>query len=201
LSPDVPPYNPLDKRNLAESIVRALLEKPVSTLPPQDSFEGAGLYVIYYTGDYPAYGPIAELNRNNRFQLPIYVGRAEPPGGRRGGFGLDTPKGFYLKRRLEEHAESIQQTRNLEVHHFGCRYLVADTFWIPLGEALLIQNYRPIWNKVIVGFGNHDPGGGRYNQQKSYWDVLHPGRTWAERCKPNSIDEGVLIERVRTSLA
>jgi len=34
-------------------------------------------------------------------------------------------------------------------------------------EAALIRYYKPIWNTQIDGFGNHDPGKGRYNQAKS----------------------------------
>ena len=50
-------------------------------------------------------------------------------------------------------------------------------------EAALIRQYTPIWNSCIDGFGNHDPGSGRYDQAKSDWDILHPGRQWAERLK------------------
>jgi len=53
-------------------------------------------------------------------------------------------------------------------------------------EAEMIRKYRPLWNMVIDGFGNHDPGAGRYDQAKSEWDVLHPGRGWAERLKGKS---------------
>jgi Eco29kI restriction endonuclease len=49
-------------------------------------------------------------------------------------------------------------------------------------EAALIRHYKPIWNTKIDGFGNHDPGAGRYNQAKSEWDIIHPGRSWAEKC-------------------
>ena len=48
-------------------------------------------------------------------------------------------------------------------------------------EAELIRGYKPLWNSVVDGFGNHDPGAGRYNQARSEWDVLHPGRFWAKR--------------------
>lgn len=37
----------------------------------------------------------------------------------------------------------------------------------------------------LDGFDNHDPGAGRYNQQRSSWDLVHPGRTWAAQLKPN----------------
>ena len=50
-------------------------------------------------------------------------------------------------------------------------------------EAALIKLHRPLWNSALDGFGNHDPGSGRYNQAKSDWDVVHVGREWATRCQ------------------
>ena len=78
---------------------------------------------------------------------------------------------------------------NLSVSDFWCRYLVVDDIWIPLGESLLIQVYRPLWNSVVDGFGNHDPGGGRYKGAKPSWDTLHPGRHWADNCSPSKSSE------------
>jgi hypothetical protein len=52
-----------------------------------------------------------------------------------------------------------------------------------LGETLLIAKFKPLWNMSIEGFGNHDPGAGRYGGLRPLWDVLHPGRAWAEKCK------------------
>jgi hypothetical protein len=49
-----------------------------------------------------------------------------------------------------------------------------------LGETLLISHYKPLWNLVVDGFGNHPPGGGRAKGKKPMWDVIHPGRKWAE---------------------
>ncbi|MFP4306050.1 MAG: Eco29kI family restriction endonuclease [Desulfococcaceae bacterium] len=37
----------------------------------------------------------------------------------------------------------------------------------------------------IDGFGKTDPGKGRYQQQKSARNALHPGRPWTERLQPN----------------
>src|SRR5262245_47301136 len=104
------PYNPLDKVHLGESVVRALLVRPVAALPPAESFIGAGIYALYYVGDFPAYRKIAEQNGNDAWSLPIYVGKAVPAGARRGGYGLSEPPGEVLHRRLREHAASIQQT-------------------------------------------------------------------------------------------
>ena len=87
--------------------------------------------------------------------------------------------------RLAEHADSIRQVKNLDVADFLCRYLVVDDIWIPLGESLLIQTFSPVWNHVIDGFGNHDPGKGRHQGRMPSWDVLHPGRPWAGKLQPN----------------
>ena len=45
----------------------------------------------------------------------------------------------------------------MDIKTFQCRYLVVDDIWIPLGEALLIAKFSPIWNKVVDGFGNPRP--------------------------------------------
>ncbi|MCD4728885.1 MAG: Eco29kI family restriction endonuclease [Pirellulales bacterium] len=149
-------------------------------------FFGAGVYAIYYTGEYPAYCKIAEINRNGLFTQPIYVGKAIPAGARRGGLGLGTSPGRALYNRLAKHADSIRQAENLDLVDFACRYLVVDDIWIPLGESLLIHKFSPIWNTCLDGFGNHDPGAGRYKQQRSPWDMIHPGRAWAMRCRENA---------------
>ncbi len=178
------PYNPLDKKNLGISVADAMLARPVSPLTPGDRFLGAGIYAIYYVGDFPSYAPVAERNHDGRFEAPIYVGKAIPAGARRGG-GLGVTTGPVLFRRLNEHAQSIAQAENLELSDFSCRYLVVDDIWIPLGESLLIEKFAPIWNSTVEGFGNHDPGSGRYNSQKPPWDVVHPGRPWADRLREN----------------
>jgi len=182
---DIPePYNPLHKKNLGFSVAEALLAKVSEPLPPKEAFEGAGVYTIYYTGDFPLYRPLAEKNKKGKFACPIYVGKAVPAGARKGGFGLDAPAGRALYNRLGEHAESIEQTDNLKLADFCCRYLTVDDIWIPLGESLLIHMFSPLWNQVLDGYGNHDPGKGRYNQQIAPWDILHPGRPWAKKLQP-----------------
>lgn len=178
------PYNPLDKKNLGISVADAMLSQPTSPLPPETRFLGAGIYAIYYVGDFPPYAPTAERNRDGRFEAPIYVGKAIPAGARRGG-GLGVTTGPVLFGRLAEHARSIEQAENLDIADFSCRYLVVDDIWIPLGESLLIEKFAPVWNSTIEGFGNHDPGRGRYNSQRPLWDMVHPGRSWASRLSEN----------------
>jgi len=188
-------YNPLDKRRLGESVAAALLKRPVVELPPS-SFTGAGIYVLYYIGDFSAYSKIAKKNRNNQWAAPIYVGKAVPLGARKGGYGLGESPGEVLFRRLKEHAESIQHADNIALKDFNCRYLVVDDIWIPLGESLLISMFSPLWNRMLDGFGNHDPGAGRYNQQRSPWDIVHPGRPWATKLKPSSRSQDEFLKDV-----
>lgn len=183
---DIKPYNPLDKMNLGGSVADAMLESPAHPLSGLKPFNGAGIYAIYYTGDFEAYKPLAAKNKDGKFEAPIYVGKAVPPGARKGNFGLDAEPGPALYKRLQEHAETVKAAENVRIEDFFCRFLVVDDIWIPLGESLLIAKFAPIWNKLIDGFGNHNPGKGRYEGMRSKWDTLHPGRKWALRCAARS---------------
>lgn len=191
--PIIEPFNPLDKRHLGESVAQVLLKTDLRDLPPSP-FIGAGVYALYYFGDFKPYKSLStQVDADNL--RPIYVGKAVPAGARKGGFGLDVNAGTALQKRLAEHAESISATQNLQLKDFRCRFLVVDDIWIPLAESLLIEKFRPIWNRILDGFGNHDPGKGRYNQQMSPWDCLHPGREWASRLKPCPLTQDELIQR------
>ncbi|MFG6439974.1 Eco29kI family restriction endonuclease [Roseateles sp. LKC17W] len=180
------PYNPLDKINLGKNVAEALLGRKPQPLPALTRFAGAGLYALYYRGPAAPYERLAALNHGDDPQAPIYVGKAVPAGARKGGTGKDGAQTSALYKRLAEHADSLRATPTLDVGDFSCRYLVVDDIWIPLGESLLIAKFSPIWNTTIDGFGNHDPGKGRYNGLRPRWDVLHPGRSWAERCQQRS---------------
>jgi len=197
----ISPFNPLDKTNLGESVAEAMLEQPVRALPPEDSFVGAGIYALYYEGRFSLYEEIAEMNRNGLHRWPIYVGKAVPPGARKGGYGLGSDPGQALYKRLSEHAESIRAVENLEIGDFRCRFLVVDDIWIPLAESLLVEMYSPLWNQHIDGFGNHDPGKGRRNQQRSPWDTLHPGRSWAARLQKPSRNAHALWQSTLSYIA
>ncbi len=194
------PYNPLDKNNLGTSVADALLARPVVNLPPEP-FLGAGVYAIYYGGSFAPYQRIVESNCAGRYAAPIYVGKAVPSGARKGGYGLDSSPGDALWKRLREHAASIEQANNIELGDFRCRHLVVDDIWIPLGESLLIDRFSPIWNTLIDGFGNHDPGSGRRNQARSRWDVLHPGRVWADRLRENDSNAQEIVSTLAEALS
>ena len=177
------PFNPLDKRNLGSSVASALITQKPKPLRDLRSFFGAGIYAIFYRGKFKPYAPIALRNQGPEPAMPIYVGKAIPIGARKGGALPDATKSKALFSRLREHADTIETTSNLNIDDFLCRFLVVDDIWIPLGESLLIAEFTPLWNSLVDGFGNHDPGGGRYKGLRPRWDALHPGRSWADKCQ------------------
>lgn len=186
-------FNPGAPKNLARSIALELAEQPALPLPLADRFEGAGIYALYYTGPFEPYAPIAG------WETPIYVGKAVPKGGRKGGVGLDVdaPPGRVLFSRLNKHAGSIEAANNLELADFRCRALVVDPFYAVAAESLLIQKLSPIWNRLVTGFGINAPGGRREKQYRSLWDTLHPGRAYAVRLTPNPTDADAIRDLLR----
>lgn len=176
-------------------MAEAVLDKEPSPLGLLPEFNGAGIYALYYVGPFPAYRLMAERNRNG-LEWPIYVGKAIPAGGRKGKIRNPELTGPYLRKRLQEHADTIREVNSLDIEHFQCRHLTVDDIWIPLAETMLITRFNPVWNQLIEGFGNHDPGAGRYNGLRPRWDVLHPGRYWADRCRQRPETAGELAAQV-----
>lgn len=200
---EIIPFNPLDKKNLGASVAEALVSQPVHPLGKLESFFGTGIYAIYYHGDYAAYSAISKPNQVDKGNpvIPIYVGKAVPQGARKGKVMPDPTKSKALFGRLQEHAESILATSTLNIEDFTCRYLVVDEIWIPLGESLMITKFSPLWNLFLEGFGNHDPGAGRYNGLSPKWDTLHPGRAWALKCRQREETQADVRREVQSYLS
>jgi hypothetical protein len=188
----VPPeeFDPLSYETFADAVVRALLGKLTVPLGALKRFEGAGVYAVFYRGNVPCYRLISGR------EIPIYVGQAIPEGGRKGGKGLGGVPGDVLHRRLRDHAKSIQQAKNLQLEDFSCRYLVVVPVWVSVAEEFLLKTYRPVWNHLLDGFGNHDPGKGRYDQENSLWDTLRVGRPWASKLRPRTESPDAIASRV-----
>lgn len=199
------PYNPLDDKNLAQNVADALEREPVHLMPPA-RFQGPGLYAIYYIGDNDLYGALSEVCTRNSspdnhhlgpFAVPIYVGKAAASGSRK---GTSREKKTELHSRIQEHSRSIRSTETLDISDFRVRYLRVKDIWIPLGEYGLINRYKPIWNRVIDGFGNHAQGSGRDKQVRSPWDMIHPGRQFAAKLNPHPDGVEKISARVREAV-
>ncbi|MDR0482198.1 MAG: Eco29kI family restriction endonuclease [Cellulomonadaceae bacterium] len=197
------PFNPLAMDSLAHSIVTELESMKAVPLDNVPRFYGTGIYALYYSGEYPAYQALTDA-QGAELSEPIYVGKAMPSGGRKGLDVTDSLASHALADRIREHATSIRSAENIGISDFWARWLVVETIFIPLGESALIREYRPVWNAVVDGFGNHDPGRGRIAGLRPRWDTLHPGRPWAGRYperneSPADIEQDV-IEYLRSRL-
>lgn len=186
---------------LIKDIVRFFNGTPIQPLPPVEKFEGAGVYAIYYIGKNKLYRSLHEINRLE-YKQPIYVGKAVPAGWRQSRIGHSSSLELY--RRLLDHYKSLTKAENLLSGDFLCRFMILEDGASSLAgsvESALIKHYKPLWNCLIDGFGNHDPGKGRYSQKISDWDILHPGREWALKCAASDITERHLSQMVKAFFA
>lgn len=167
----------IDKENLVEM----LLGQKVYPLKEVKAFEGAGICALYYTGGFEPYAAISEQNKNGQFLTPIWVAQ-----------------GRVIYDRLLYFTGDINFATNLDIDDFYCRFLVIDEAWIALGKFALIEKFKPLWNKVVNGFGSIQEGGP--HQARSLWDTLHPGRDWAKICRPRKETPEDIIRKVEDYL-
>jgi hypothetical protein len=200
--------NPFDRekhlyRNMAfvelvKDAVRFFNGTPVHVLPPLEGFSGTGVYALYYIGANPIYAKYAALNRL-AYHHPIYIGKAVPKGWRQARLVDNAGASRELYSRLREHDRSITSASGLATADFMCRFVIFEadgSDMISTIESALIKLHHPLWNVALDGFGNHDPGKGRYGQAQSDWDVLHPGRAWAAKCQGLPTDVNVVMAQV-----
>lgn len=134
-----------------------------------------GVYLLYYRGEFELYREVAARNATEPLK-PIYVGKAVSSGGRTGGKSLAENSLF---RRLFEHSRTIEAaSTTLHTRDFDFRVIPMKAELVGWAEQTMIRRLRPLWNSYLSGFGIHDPGKGRYEQRRSVWDQIHPGRSW-----------------------
>lgn len=187
---------------LLKDIIRFFNGTPVQPLPPKTQFIGAGVYAIYYVGKSPLYSEISSGNRLS-YNVPIYVGKAVPSGWRQAR-NFTSSTGIELFNRLKDHAKSISSARTtLKLKDFAARFTIfegASVGMIACIEAKMIEQYKPVWNSCIDGFGNHDPGSGRYQQALSEWDAVHPGRVWTSKVLGERPNKKMVEQRIKRYL-
>jgi len=175
-----------DFEEVIKDTIRFFNGTPIQTIPVSERFHGTGVYALYCISKTGIYRDFHEINRTS-YHIPIYIGKAVPKGWRKSrASACSKTSDCELYTRIREHGKSLEQATGLRRNEFCCRFIILEKAESPLigtVEAALIQLYEPIWNSLIDGFGNHDPGSGRYEQAMSDWDVCHPGRPWAKKCK------------------
>ena len=152
-----------------------------------------GVYLLFYHGDSELYNDISEINKEN-CMFPLYVGKAVESG-RRTGAQVTNKQSLY--GRLCEHRRSINQSEGLSIEEFSFKVIAMGSDLVTWGEATMIRYFQPVWNQIIDGFGIHDPGGGRAQQKRSAWDILHPGRGFTSKL-PNLSE--IAIEDIREKI-
>ena len=106
-------YDPLTYDNLMAGTVLEFERRPLLRLADDISVRGPGIYCLIYTRHFDVYSEITASGN------PIYVGKAVPPGSRRGdAVNIDFPA---LRNRLREHARSIEQAANSDTGDFQYR--------------------------------------------------------------------------------
>jgi hypothetical protein len=169
------PFNPIEIPNIALNLVLEVLEQSVHSFPPSDAAVGAGVYLLYYSGDHIAYRPMKDINTGASPKLPIYVGKADRKGKRKG-FTFEAGQGSEIQSRSRNHVASIEKVDDLNPAEFACRFLSIEDAFIGLAESVLVSIFDPLWNRILDGFGNNPTGGPRSTQAISKWDLFHPGR-------------------------
>jgi len=189
-----------DARRIMEKILVAFLsspQEPLLQVYDKDPTEpaAAGVYALYIVNS------VGTVYAGLPADRPIYIGKAESSGSRSG-----TPaksarkKDVPLFKRLQQHAKSLYCV-GLRPENFTCRWCSLQgelEYIIPGVEIKLIKTFEPLWNCIIDGFGNHNPGEGRLNQKRSKWDVLHAGRPWAVRLAEPEYDARQLAHVVQS---
>jgi hypothetical protein len=184
-------FDPSNPKIVGRFTALALVAQARIPLASINRFYGAGVYAIYYRGEFAPYRPLSGA------ETPIYVGKASPAGD-----GTRTPReqGERLVARLNDHRKNISKaTTTLDIADFDARFLVVQSGWEKSAEDYLISLFRPIWNSevdILYGLGKHGDNAEVRANKRSPWDTLHPGRAWAVATK----EDGRSRERIAADL-
>lgn len=167
-------FDPSNPKVVGRFVALAMVAQDRYPLADIPRFYGSGVYAIYYTGPFPAYGPISGT------ETPIYVGQASPA---ISNARTPTEQGAKLSGRLSDHKKNIgKATSSLDLADFEFRSLVVQSGWETAAEDYLIHLFRPIWNSetnILYGLGKHGDSATTRANKRSPWDTMHPGREWA----------------------
>lgn len=200
--PDVV-FDPANPDAMGRLVALALVVQPKQPLEKVGRAYGSGVYAVYYHGDHPAYALISKS------ETPIYVGKADPITSKA---ITAFEQGEKLTGRLRDHRRMIVQAVRYALAHkdkkitpirivdFTYRRLVVATNAQLVAEQLLINLFKPVWNKetrVCWGISKHGDSAEMRGHGRSPWDVLHPGRDWALESSGDSRPVGRILDDLR----
>ncbi|MGC9217753.1 Eco29kI family restriction endonuclease [Acidithiobacillus sp.] len=188
-------FDPTDPNTAGRVIALTLVAQARHRLSAIPDFYGAGVYAIYYNGDFAPYAPLSCTDH------PIYVGKADPDNQ---AANDAIRQGTKLSGRLKEHAKSIRKaTSTLSIDDFECRFLIVQTGFQKSAEDYLINFFKPIWNsetKICFGLGKHGDSSDTRGNKRSPWDTLHPGREWADASTENQKTPDMILQQISAHL-
>lgn len=188
-------FDPSDPNTAGRVVALTLVAQPRHPLSDIPKFYGAGVYAIYYRGEFPPYGALSGTDQ------PIYVGKADPENpAAKNAIG----QGTKLSDRLKEHAKSIRKAvTTLRIDDFDCRFLIVQTGFQKSAEDYLINFFKPIWNsetKICFGLGKHGDSSETRANGRSPWDTMHPGRGWADASGSDQKTASLIIDQIADHL-
>lgn len=189
-------FDPADPKTAGRVVALTLVAQERHRLDRIPSFYGAGVYAIYYRGGFKPYAPLSGTDH------PIYVGKADPMVH----MAKDAlTQGTKLSDRLKEHAKSIRcATSTLDIEDFDCRFLIVQSGFQKAAEDYLINFFKPIWNseiKICYGLGKHGDSATTRQNDRSPWDTMHPGRSWADASTRDQKPRDQILEAIEGHLA
>jgi hypothetical protein len=189
-------FDPSDPKVVGRFVSLALVAQQRHPLAQIPRSYGAGVYAIYYTGEFEAYRLISNT------ETPIYVGQAAPLIR-----NARTPReqGARLCSRLSDHRKNIAKAQTtLRLEDFQFRSLVVQSGWETAAEDYLIHLFRPIWNSetnILYGLGKHGDAATTRANKRSPWDTLHPGRAWAAESAEDAKTQAGIGRELETHFA
>jgi hypothetical protein len=189
-------FDPTDPNTAGRVVALTLVAQrrhPLSAIP---EFYGAGVYAIYYKGNFEPYAPLSGTDH------PIYVGKADPDSQS----AKDAvSQGIKLSGRLNEHAKGIRKAiSTLNIDDFECRFLIVQTGFQKSAEDYLINFFKPIWNseqRICYGLGKHGDSSDTRGNKRSPWDTIHPGREWASASAEDQKPRELILQQIKHHLS
>lgn len=185
-------FDPLSTRDLTQFICERFEREKLRPLDCDlPRFEGSGLYAIYCIREgTDLYEPLISLS------IPVYVGKSHTSNSAIGN-SVETPESLW--GRVRQHQQSIDAAHNLQLRQFGVRLLRTPDVHCDLGENGLRVGYRPVWNRILTGFGSNEQGSSTRRSARSKWDTVHTGRRRTFGSEPHDAES--LRTRVREHVA